>query len=1206
MFSDPFASDRFTSVAAHDKHHQGNSGESATKDLVTEVATIGGVTRTIHRLYAKYESGFAGVGWIIDEDIDNCMVCNNEFGFFLRKHHCRSCGNIVCYNCSPDFVVIEEMRLEGPQRVCVQCYWGQYPVYASHTRTWESDEEDDNEDDDFLIASRINACINASVHAYHVQIFKYFEYSGEVVLEQGCDWKSLCECICKDLGVERDVQAGGGTEREQKVMFRHIVLVDGDGDDISPKITSSDMFWQFAATYSIVEKQCFMAYVDKTHVSNMNLARQGRQILEQKAYQYQQSTKGDSSLSSKESTTGAGENVDSDDSVVDEDVVQHGDDAEVANADAEKVTLNDKEVKEVGVDSHDIKAEGLSDPLDDHRQTVSDMMEASPSTLNPTRSRRSGSMYASSLPSSPSADMTLPAGSEKTPLSKKLSAKRRGSTGSRSSGISPQDAALLRLARRSLYRQVNDDDVQTLKDLPIEHSQADTARKELKYALSKEDEELLYLARHSLSGQQNASHVPFQPPPDVPVPTTDEPAPKPVISPEEALRMLMTLETRSGPSKLEKPTEKVSRLSTADEALLQLARHSIVPNEASSEELVSYLSQSASQEVEEGDEERLSFTQTETRSSTISLRDIHRSALFEAFMSIAYNPTSTSATSSESPEEVEEAYRVSKDVFLEWEQIQNVTSQDILPMDVVLREFDNVSCNEDNTYVDFEGFCTLMEQLELLAEERANGNSSSVTHPDTPGEFDIPDDIQIAYSSLIANDGVSEKSLLQWTQLRSAIDAGLLTEATVSDLFQLKLSNRSTSAPNKFLNELDMREFHELSLLLQRKIDEAAGEEEYPSSSVGTGPFSPLDYRHGTRNSDPAEHVAAGNGHGARRVSFKHEDSSVVDPPPVHGDAQKRARRSSSIDTIDTASSDAHGLSISGGHGQEGRGDSDEDEDYSLLSTVMTGVLSKQGAKVKNWKRRSFVLTGCRLSYYDGRKKLKGEFNTKGCVVAPLDPVEVQGHKEHAFIISGPGRCLYLHADSEAERDRWIEGLTLRIEEHERYVQAQQSTRTISEEPDESPLFRQLSSVDDGHTIEPETDSNTASIPSDNKSDCKWSEFLDEGESVICTGLVVKRNKYGMAQTRQLVLTARMALQEGQSNDALPRLFYVDPATMKVKGEVEWTQSHPPMAEVVNSTTFNVAIDSRTFRLTVPSGESTSADIWVTHINSIARYSNAK
>ena len=96
----------------------------------------------------------------------------------------------------------------------------QYPVYASHTRTWESDEEDDNEDDDFLVASRINACINASVHAYHVQIFKYFEYSGEVVLEQGCDWKSLCECICKDLGVERDVQAGGGTEREQKVMFR--------------------------------------------------------------------------------------------------------------------------------------------------------------------------------------------------------------------------------------------------------------------------------------------------------------------------------------------------------------------------------------------------------------------------------------------------------------------------------------------------------------------------------------------------------------------------------------------------------------------------------------------------------------------------------------------------------------------------------------------------------------------------------------------------------------------------------------------------------------------------------------------------------------------------------------------------------------------------------------------------------------------------
>jgi hypothetical protein len=110
---------RFSTVGEVNKNHH------HTKDIVEEIATIRGLSRTIHRLYAKYENGFHGVGWIIDEDINTCMICDREFGFFLRKHHCRSCGNVVCYICSPDFVVIEEMIELGEQRVCIQCYWGQ-------------------------------------------------------------------------------------------------------------------------------------------------------------------------------------------------------------------------------------------------------------------------------------------------------------------------------------------------------------------------------------------------------------------------------------------------------------------------------------------------------------------------------------------------------------------------------------------------------------------------------------------------------------------------------------------------------------------------------------------------------------------------------------------------------------------------------------------------------------------------------------------------------------------------------------------------------------------------------------------------------------------------------------------------------------------------------------------------------------------------
>ena len=97
---------------------------------ISELINYIGSIRTAHRLYAPNDSGFNGVGWIIDDDIFECMVCNKEFGFFTRKHHCRCCGNVVCYSCSPELVEIFEMQELGEQRVCVQCFWGQVGTHA--------------------------------------------------------------------------------------------------------------------------------------------------------------------------------------------------------------------------------------------------------------------------------------------------------------------------------------------------------------------------------------------------------------------------------------------------------------------------------------------------------------------------------------------------------------------------------------------------------------------------------------------------------------------------------------------------------------------------------------------------------------------------------------------------------------------------------------------------------------------------------------------------------------------------------------------------------------------------------------------------------------------------------------------------------------------------------------------------------------------
>jgi hypothetical protein len=68
--------------------------------------------------------------WINDTLINNCARCNTVFSFYIRKHHCRCCGRIFCYQCSQYQIIIpEDVSLvinnvynNLPARVCKTCY----------------------------------------------------------------------------------------------------------------------------------------------------------------------------------------------------------------------------------------------------------------------------------------------------------------------------------------------------------------------------------------------------------------------------------------------------------------------------------------------------------------------------------------------------------------------------------------------------------------------------------------------------------------------------------------------------------------------------------------------------------------------------------------------------------------------------------------------------------------------------------------------------------------------------------------------------------------------------------------------------------------------------------------------------------------------------------------------------------------------------
>ncbi|XP_067939535.1 1-phosphatidylinositol 3-phosphate 5-kinase-like [Watersipora subatra] len=71
--------------------------------------------------FRPYKDSEFRQSWMPDSSCKECYDCGNKFTTFIRRHHCRICGQIFCSSCCNQEVPGRVMGFEGGLRACTYC-----------------------------------------------------------------------------------------------------------------------------------------------------------------------------------------------------------------------------------------------------------------------------------------------------------------------------------------------------------------------------------------------------------------------------------------------------------------------------------------------------------------------------------------------------------------------------------------------------------------------------------------------------------------------------------------------------------------------------------------------------------------------------------------------------------------------------------------------------------------------------------------------------------------------------------------------------------------------------------------------------------------------------------------------------------------------------------------------------------------------------
>jgi hypothetical protein len=98
--------------------------------------------------------------WQPDSEATHCPICDTQFSFWYRKHHCRKCGRVVCASCSPHRITIPRQYIVRPPEPIEEAT----PERVSRRHSYSTSFVDLTTDTghDSPVASRID-----SIDSYH-------------------------------------------------------------------------------------------------------------------------------------------------------------------------------------------------------------------------------------------------------------------------------------------------------------------------------------------------------------------------------------------------------------------------------------------------------------------------------------------------------------------------------------------------------------------------------------------------------------------------------------------------------------------------------------------------------------------------------------------------------------------------------------------------------------------------------------------------------------------------------------------------------------------------------------------------------------------------------------------------------------------------------------------------------------------------------